>query len=618
MLARFISPEKQSACYGIIDDWQSSDERESLYELSLLLDETYHIGQALETVDIEILIKADALPCIDESIIRHYMREISENVVKTTEIIDAVEKRRSSSWYERYSYFYDGLYYTAKIQEFCTQHDEGFHYGEYTDLWKFYCDALYLCDTYYRKFHAAFQKSLENAVSDLDDLFKNVADLVKLLYRNKFLSPVNCEWNQLTIRMLAEKSNLPSIPQHTDFYKHTVKPLISDSRVYVIISDALRFEVAKELAHRLITETNGTASISAMQSAFPSITKFGMAALQPHHKITIDDSINVLCDDMPTASTKQRDAILKRQCSKNIAVTYQDLLAMKQAERRSLVSGAECVYIYHNKIDAIGDDGVTVKQVFTACEETIEELKNLVRLIVNSMGGSNIIITSDHGFLYSYHPFESYDKVDLLEKGNNVLSLSKRYMLTEKEYDADNLIKISMDRFSDSIVGFTPHDCVCFKQVGGVTNYIHGGISLQECVVPVINFKNIRANSKNFVELRKVTIQLLGTSRKISNNIFSLDFYQTEPVKNKVTAGRYLVYFADENGNDVSDRHIVIADKTDENNTNRTYRVRFTMKPIQFDKNKLYYLVIADESTGAIVSKTEYTINIAFTSDFDF
>ena len=171
-----------------------------------------------------------------------------------------------------------------------------------------------------------------------------------------------------------------------------VQPLTNDSRVFVIISDALRYEVATELTEKLLRETNGTAKQSAMQSVFPSITKFGMAALLPHTSLTVTDSMKVLCDGLPTDGTENRDKILKRTNPKNCAVTYETLLTMKQSQRRELVSGADVVYIYHNTIDAVGDKANTENQVFEACADALEELKNLVRLIVNSMSGSKILM----------------------------------------------------------------------------------------------------------------------------------------------------------------------------------------------------------------------------------
>lgn len=46
--------------------------------------------------------------------------------------------------------------------------------------------------------------------------------------------------------------------------------------------------------------------------------------------------------------------------------------------------------------------------VFVACDKAISELKNLVRMIVNEFGGTNILITADHGFLYTYSPLKVF------------------------------------------------------------------------------------------------------------------------------------------------------------------------------------------------------------------
>lgn len=200
----------------------------------------------------------------------------------------------------------------------------------------------------------------------------------------------------------------------------------------MIISDALRYEVAMELNEKLLRETNGTAKLTAMQSVFPSVTKFGMAALLPHDELTVNDDMKILCDGLPTESTENRDKILKRCSPKNCAITYENLLSMNQTQRRELVSGAEVVYIYHNKIDAVGDKANTEKQVFEACTDSVEEMKNLVRMVVNSMSGSNIIITADHGFLYSNEPLSESDMAETSLVSGNISETGRRYIIADK------------------------------------------------------------------------------------------------------------------------------------------------------------------------------------------
>ena len=103
---------------------------------------------------------------------------------------------------------------------------------------------------------------------------------------------------------------------------------------------------------------------------------------------------------------------------------------MKRAERRELVSGKEVVYVYHNTIDAIGDKAATENKVFEACEDAIMEISNIIRIIVNDMQGTDIFITSDHGFLYTYSPLTEGDKISKSAFTGKVYEVGRRYALT--------------------------------------------------------------------------------------------------------------------------------------------------------------------------------------------
>ncbi len=160
-----------------------------------------------------------------------------------------------------------------------------------------------------------------------------------------------------------------------DFYARYIRPLAGkNTRAFVIISDALRYEVAAELCDTLIRTTKGTAKLEAMQAIFPSITKFGMAALLPGRKITVDEDMDCLCGG---TAYQLYDGSRKVLCTGNpnsVAIQHNDVLSMKRAERRELVSGKEVVYVYHNTIDAIGDKAATENKVFEACEDAIMEI----------------------------------------------------------------------------------------------------------------------------------------------------------------------------------------------------------------------------------------------------
>lgn len=155
-------------------------------------------------------------------------------------------------------------------------------------------------------------------------------------------------------------------------------------------------------------------------------------------------------------------------------------------------------------------------------------------------------------------------------------------------------------------------------------NYEHGGISLQELCVPLIEYHFLRNQSKEYqrnkeaYDTKPVEISLLSATHKISNMIFSLNFYQKEAVGDNRAGAVYQVYFTDGKGKQISDVQKIIADKTSENGQERTFRCSFNLKSLKYDNKEIYYLVIAEEG-GEIKAQEEFQIDIALAvDDFDF
>lgn len=618
-LDKLISESHRQPCYDMVNEWLHSADDNCLYDIAREVEEQLDLVKRFDSLDVEELLGSECFPCINECILRKYMLEISDDVIKTGDILNAVEKRRTLKWYNRVRYYFDGIFHVAQMQQFRNANIGGFHIAEYHKFWKEYCNNYYKMDYYYRQFHAAFYKSLHESSTVLEDLYKNTADYVEKLYKNWYLSELGSKWSNLVGSEMEKDTRLPGIAQQEDFYSSFVKPLLSGgSRVYVIISDALRYEVGAELCEALQSESKGTAKISSVQAAVPSVTKFGMAALLPHTRLQLSEDIKVLCDGESTEGTANREKILNTFHAGNVAITYRTLLTMKQSERREKIKSAQVVYIYHNTIDAAGDKPATEDQVFDACDQAIGEIKNLIRMIVNEMSGTNIIITADHGFLYSYKPLEESDKAEKSFVSGNIIELERRYIIADGSCTAEHMLRLPMTNVHSNFAVFTPLENIRIKKQGGGMNYVHGGISLQESVVPVIEFKNVRPGSKNFVDVKKVELQLISPIRKISNSIFSLNFYQKSAVGGKISSATYEIYMADASGKPVSDKKTVIADKTNSNDSERVFKVGFVLKSIAFSKTEAYYLIISEKDTKKIVDRIEFSINVAFTNDFDF
>lgn len=618
-LDKYISESGQAFCRSFVCEWQRSEDSGKLFEIATDIEEKLDLIGRLSSSELDNIIKTDGLPCIDRLIISKLMTGTIEQTIRPEAVVSAVDTRRMCGWYDRFEYYYTGAYYAALMHQLWREEQHEIHTGDITELWKLYTEKLCMMDTYYRKIRFALGRSSLDSDPVLEDSFGNIADTVEDLYKNAFLAEIIKQWNDITAEDLKKDMRLFGIPQQSEFYNNKVQPIISgNSRAYVIISDALRYETAKELTAKLTAETNGTAKISAVQSVFPSATKFGMAALLPHDKLVLTDDLHIRCDDISSEGTQNRDKILKTRNKNNIAVQYKSLSAMKRDERRALVNGAQVVYIYHNTIDAAGDEQASEHQIFEACETAMEEIRSLVKMIVNTMGGANIIITADHGFIYTAEPLEEYEKAEKDSIFGDVKEYNRRYAIADSSAAAEGMTEVSLGFFGSELKAFSPKETVRLKVQGGGANYVHGGTSLQEICVPVIEFKNFRSDSKNFVEIRKAEIQLLNTNRKITNSIFTLDFYQTEPVAGKLVEGKYDIYFTDDTGNKVSDVQTVIADMTSTRNEERVIRKKFVMKGEQFDSKANYHLNIAEKDSGEVKTRIDFRLNISFVNDFDF
>ncbi len=92
-------------------------------------------------------------------------------------------------------------------------------------------------------------------------------------------------WGKLVDQSLLESWRIDDIPNQQNFFGHYVQPILDkgyDRRVFVIISDALRYEAAEELNRDLNGRYRMEAKLEAQLGVLPSYTGLGMAALLPH------------------------------------------------------------------------------------------------------------------------------------------------------------------------------------------------------------------------------------------------------------------------------------------------------------------------------------------------
>ena len=609
-------------CYDLISEWIHSDSKEEVYEILRRIEKELKLNDRFNSFEIDDLSDTEIFPIIDEVIINKLMNDILNHTISADTVISVAEKRRTMAWHELVEDYYTALYWVARMLQFADKHVGGFHLTEAHKVWKEYTDEYYQMDTFYRQFYGSFNKCLQDSNARLDDNLKNVAGEIEKLYKNWYLANLSQNWNNVAENELSTTGVIAHIEQQTNFYNKYVSKV--DNKVFVIISDAMRYEVATSLADQLRIETKADVEINSIQGIFPTITKFGMAALLPHKKLSLEEktgTLRIIADGRSTESG-DREAALQVFNPKSVTVKFKDLLLMKRDDRRNLVKGMEVIYIYHDTIDHTSHHDEL--GVFNACDKAIDEIKNLVKIITNELNGINIVITSDHGFIYTYEPLKEDDKLDRSDFKKDIIEQDRRHIITDMDAHPDFLIPVKGFYNDNGYQAFSPRENIRIKGAGGL-NFVHGGASLQEMVVPVIEYKYLRSGYKSYEQhkdkyvAKPVTIALLSSNRKISNMIFNLNFYQKEAVADNYVPCTYKLFLVDSTGNTISDVQKIVADRTSTVTKEREFRCTFNLKQQTYDNHATYYLMIQDEDGLQIPVKEEMQIDIAMSfDDFNF
>ena len=468
---------------------------------------------------------------------------------------------------------------------------------------KNYTGSLYKIDSKYRYFYYYFDR-LEDTTN-----FEKLRDLVETIYTNEFLNKITVNWTS----EFGQAGDDTGLVLQKDFFNKYINH--AKERTVVIISDAFRYEVANSLFERLQSDEKCTASITAMQGVLPSYTPLGMAALLPHKTIEYNDSFDVLVDGKTCGTTEQRDAQLKVYKPNSKCIQFDDIKNMKQADLRGVFTGQDVVYVYHNQVDARGDAAKTENEVFSACEEAIEEIHALLRRLSSLANTHHFLITADHGFIYKRDKIQISDKIGGVASPSN--KVGQRYVIGNDQIDEDGVSGISLGNIlKNNDVRFVSYPIASdiFKVAGTGQNYVHGGCSPQEMLIPVVDVKV----EKGKKETSSAQIALVSLSSKITNLITSFDFVQTEPVSDIIKEATYRLYFVTEDNEKISNENICIADKKDTDTTKRMFRFRFSFKNKKYNNSQKYYLVAFDDNTDMEVLRHEVMMDIAFADDFGF
>lgn len=595
---RFLIEDKNNPRVFIDNFMNNTNYNDTFDNISSLLEDKLNISRDIKNYNVDSYIKCDSFKTFDRKIINHYINLLNENKEKI-EFNNILELREKGHFFNEFEDEYQLIYWANEFIGLIHEFKREILPDDVNELINSFANRFVNIDKAYRKFYYHY-----DLVDDTDHI-RNLQSMIENMYTNIFLFEINPKFTNLI-----ENIKDISITKQWRFYKTFI--FNNKTKTIVIISDALRYGCGVELKEELDKNPTWTNTIQPMLSTVPSYTALGMASLLPNKSIKYENG-NILVDGKQCKSTEDRQKILQEYNPDALAVQFDYINSLKQSELRSLTKGKNLVYIYHNQIDARGDNASTENEVFAASQEAIDEITKLTARLIDSANFTRVIITADHGYIYKKGSLDDSSKVDLNEV--SAFYKNRRFLLTNDETDISGTKCLSLDYIdNDDVYVTVPKGVDIFKLKGAGLNYVHGGLSLEEVIIPMIEVKSKRGGKYQ----RTVELQLISSNNKITNYDTMLTFFQKENVSKTVLPLEASIYFEDDDGNKISNEVIIFADRNSEYAQDRQFKEKFTLKRMTYSKSKKYYLIIKDGQTDLEVDRVEFMIDIAFQDGFDF
>ena len=610
--------------------WRDSSTRGASYEtLSAAVANALKLDQHLGALEMADLAEVKTFLGVEQAIARRLRDRVLETAatIKPEAVRDLAARRQGGYWAapglpdtpaaprRALHAVYQALHTAAELFALRNRHAGTLARPDAKALFAAYTGELYRFDQLYRLFCEA-----ADAAEARDwDILKSLREPIEQAYGTGFLAELALAWNSHLEADLLKLWRLDGVPNQQAFYAREVAPLLAkgaDRRVFVIVSDAFRYEAARELTEQLNGRYRIDARLAVQLGVLPSYTGLGMAALLPHRTLDYDAGGLPRLDGQPCGSLEQRGKLLA--AVPGVAVKAEAFMAMKKDEGRAFVKPYRVIYIYHDQVDAIGDKHNTEGQTFQAVRQAIDELADLTTKIINSLNGNHVLITADHGFLFQHSPPGETDKNSLGEKPPGTLIAKKRYLLgrglgdNAKAFSGSTAITAGAGGDMDFWV---PKGTNRFHFVGG-SRFVHGGAMPQEIAVPVIRVQHVKDSDKLLkTKSRTVGVSVLGNNFKVTTNRHRFQLIQTESVGERVKpltlrAGIY------DGEAPVTNVETLTFDSTSTDMNQWQKTLSLTLEGRRFDSKRLYQLILRDADTGIEEARFDVTIDLAFSNDF--
>jgi hypothetical protein len=351
-------------------------------------------------------------------------------------------------------------------------------------LMAFYTGRGYRLDQRYRYFEETLTE-IEHDSEDLDQLVEGC--------RLKYRSCVDSLQRKFITAVRQSGWPVAGHAAAASLFDSRIKPLLADksARVGMLWVDALRYELAVALNESL-SGTHRT-ELQAVCGALPSITPVGMASLLPEAaaKLTLrrkDDKLIPFLGDRPLPASADRVSVLAGLYGDRfLDVSIDELLKGKptKAVHEKYEHIALALVRYH-RIDLNGESHAP--DLFRMIKVHTDYLLRAVRRL-SDLGFTDIFLFTDHGFMV----FPERHSGNKAAKPDGNWTLAKERVLAGNGSENPETVRFTAQDLGVS--GDIDH-LVFPKTLATFTEgvlYYHGGLSIQECVIPSLHIRSDHA-----------------------------------------------------------------------------------------------------------------------------
>ncbi|MFH0979912.1 MAG: PglZ domain-containing protein [Planctomycetota bacterium] len=303
-------------------------------------------------------------------------------------------------------------------------------------------------------------------------------------------------------------------------------------KVAYILVDSLRYEMGIELRNQLSDADE--LGLRAAIAAIPTITPVGMAALMPGASASFNvtesgGSLTPEVDGTALTGLPGRQKFLKGRVPQVVDFELGKLLDMKAREVEKKVASATLVVVRSQDIDSLGEGGSNriARQVM---DTAVGNVARAVRKLADA-GIERFIVAADHGHLFTSAKDESM-RID--SPGGQTVELHRRCWIGRGGMTPQATVRVSGPElgYKTDLDFVFPLGIGVFK-AGGDLAYHHGGLSLQELLIPVLTVRMVRRGKP---AVGGVTITLSDVPSELRNRTMGItitapaDLFGGEPV----------------------------------------------------------------------------------------